>query len=216
MRLPQTPSKRLQDVFNTCLQDVFYKSSWRGLQDIFMKTSCGYVLKDKKMLYWGRLQYLFTKTNVWWVSLSCLSVVVCSVILHHKHSRSSSNLCWSLSKATSCGYNNSKYGQGKSGSTSQRTVCRQYVASGPPNMHCPPANAENRCTRNLTPRCGPLGRALSSAKLTNQRNMSAHPVVDVVYRPKTSTWLGQPSKQPGIFLNTLAETFVNPVAKQSS
>ena len=134
-------ARRLQDVFKTCFQDVFFKSSWRGLQDIFMKTSCSYVLKtyvlkDKKMLYWRRLQYVFTKTNVWWVSLSGLSVVVCSVILHRKHSRSSSSLCWSLRKATSCEHNNSKYGQGKSGPTSQRTVCRQYVASAPPNMHC--------------------------------------------------------------------------------
>ena len=93
----------------------------------------------------------------------------------------------SLRKATSCEHNNSKYGQGKSGPTSQRTVCRQYVASAPPNIHCPPANTENICTRNLTPRCGPLDRALSSTKLTNQRNMSAHPVVDVADRPKTST-----------------------------
>ena len=102
----KTFSKCLQDVFSTCLQDVFFKSSWRGLQDIFMKTSCSYVLKtyalkDKKMLYCRSLQYVFTKTNVWWVSLSGLSVAVCSVILHHKHSRRSSNLCWSLPKATS-------------------------------------------------------------------------------------------------------------------
>ena len=131
-------SRRVEDVFKTSWRPTSFlgfKSSGRGLQDIFMKTSCGYVLKDKKMLYWRRLQYVFTKTNVWWVSLSGLSVVVCSLILHHKHSRHSSNLCWSLHKATSCEHNNSKYGQGKSGPTSQswcvQTICNKYTTQHP-------------------------------------------------------------------------------------
>ena len=84
-RLP----RRLQDVFKTYLQYVFLKR----LQDVFKtssktssrracKTSCCYVfktssrqknedvLKDKKMLHWRRLQYVFSKTNVCWDSLS--------------------------------------------------------------------------------------------------------------------------------------------------
>ena len=36
IRLPQTSSR---------LQNVFFKSPWRGLQNIFMKSSCSYVLK---------------------------------------------------------------------------------------------------------------------------------------------------------------------------
>ena len=49
----KTFSRRLQDVFKTCLQDVLQLC----LQD---------VLEDKKMLHWRRLQYVFTKTNVCW------------------------------------------------------------------------------------------------------------------------------------------------------
>ena len=70
IRLPQTSSRRLRDMFarrlairsSRPLQDVFARRleimSSRRLQDVF-KT----IKKDKKMLQWTRLRYVFTKTN---------------------------------------------------------------------------------------------------------------------------------------------------------
>ena len=60
----KTSWRRLQNAFKTYLQYVFVKR----LQDVF-KTSCNYVFKTswkKKMLYWRRLQYVFTKANICW------------------------------------------------------------------------------------------------------------------------------------------------------
>ena len=50
-------TRRLEDVFKTYSRRRFAIMSWRRLED---------VLEDKKMLYWRRLQYVFTKTNVYW------------------------------------------------------------------------------------------------------------------------------------------------------
>ena len=59
----KTSSRRLQDIFKTCLQDVLQlclQDVLKSLQDVF---------EDKKMLHRRRLQYVLTKTNVWWEEL---------------------------------------------------------------------------------------------------------------------------------------------------
>ena len=73
INLPKTPSRLLEDVLKTCLQDVF-KAFSRRHQEVFqdvLKTfsrifSRGLqdVLEDKRVLHWRRLKYVFTKTNV--------------------------------------------------------------------------------------------------------------------------------------------------------
>ena len=63
-----------------------------------------------------------------------------------------------------------------SSQTSQRTVCRQYVASARPNMHyllvCRPLTLRTDTQGILHMRCCLFGWVLSSIKLTNQWNMS--------------------------------------------
>ena len=100
--------------------------------------------------------------------------------------------------------------------TSQKTVPRQYVASTPPSMHCLLVCrllALRTDAQGISlMRCSLFGWVLSSIKLTNQRNMSVNSVVD---RSKTSTWVRQPSNQPLIYLNRLAEVSVYLQAKET-
>ena len=67
-----------QDVFKTYLQYVFLKR----LQDVFARRLAIMssrrlqdVLEDKKMLHSRRLQYVFTKTNVCWVTTEAFTVL---------------------------------------------------------------------------------------------------------------------------------------------
>ena len=100
--------------------------------------------------------------------------------------------------------------------TSQKTVPRQYVASTPPSMHCLLVCrllALRMDAQGISlMRCSLFGWVLSSIKLTNQRNMSVNSVVD---RSKTSIWVRQPSNQPLIYLNRLAEVSVYLQAKET-
>ena len=73
-RLPRP----LEDVFKTYLQYVFLKR----LQDVFARRLAIMssrrlqdVLEDKKMLHSRRLQYVFTKTNVCWVTTEAFTVL---------------------------------------------------------------------------------------------------------------------------------------------
>ena len=90
----KTFSKRLQDAFKTCSKDVFFKSSWRDLQDIFMKMSCSYVLKTSWKTKKCYTKYVFKASSVRLHQNECLlgacigiSLVACSITLHHKHPR---------------------------------------------------------------------------------------------------------------------------------
>ena len=89
----------LQDVLKTFwrrLQDVFAKrlpkmssrrtcktSSSRRIEDV-LQLYLEDVLKDKKMLHWRRLQYLFTKTTVCLVRY-CFVQKIVSVKLHFRY-----------------------------------------------------------------------------------------------------------------------------------
>ena len=73
--LLKTSSRRLQDVFAIRLPKMSSKRLPRRLQDVFPRRLAIMssrrlldVLEDKKMLQWRRLQYVFTKTNVCWVT----------------------------------------------------------------------------------------------------------------------------------------------------
>ena len=93
-------SRCLQHVFTRCLQDVF-KTSSRHLQDlferrllqvVFMKMSCSYVLKTSWKTKKCYTKYVFKASSVRLHQNECLldqcisiSLVACSIILHHKH-----------------------------------------------------------------------------------------------------------------------------------
>ena len=82
--LCKASSRRSQDVFKTCLRDVFFKTSSRRLQEDVLQLCIKDVFKTswrchgrQKMLHWRRLQdffktssvrlqNIFTKTNVCW------------------------------------------------------------------------------------------------------------------------------------------------------
>ena len=69
-------SRRLQDIFKTCLQDIFLKVSARRLQEDTLQTRLEDLLKTSWKTknvtlkcyssWWRRLQHVFIKTNVCW------------------------------------------------------------------------------------------------------------------------------------------------------
>ena len=63
--LPNSSSRRLEENVlkkTSCLQNVFFKTSWRRLQEDFKKTPCKHVFKT----YATNLQHVFTKANFCW------------------------------------------------------------------------------------------------------------------------------------------------------
>ena len=73
---------RLQDVFKTCLQDVFLKTSWRHLEEDVLKTSGKEVLK----MCWRRLEDLFGRNfaNTSWRRLGRWKSALTKLILRYR------------------------------------------------------------------------------------------------------------------------------------
>ena len=129
----KTSWRRLQrDTF--CLPWPLLKTSSRRLQDVFAirlpktssrrvcKTSCNYVFKtscktkkcyseDVLKMSWRRLQYVFTKTNVCWVTFAdftiksctiCVSLLICSK--NSFPSSTDSDICINVYDKSSCNF----------------------------------------------------------------------------------------------------------------
>ena len=170
-------SGRLQHLFARCLLQVLLKRSSRHLHEDVLQLRLEDVRLERQK------NVILQKSSVRLHQDECLvgepiRSISCSLQCNSSPQAFQAlfQLMLESTQGNICEYNNSKYGQGKSGPTSQRTVYRQYAASAPPNTHSPPLPRP--------PNRGPPGLAPPSTKLTNQRNISAHPIVD---RPKTST-----------------------------
>ena len=210
---PKTSSRRLEDVFKTCLQNVFhkcleevFKMSSRRLREMYSRRVC-------KTSSSRRFQDVF-KTSSW----RCLAVMswrrlekeknatlkTSSVCLHENECLVGESI--SLSRSLQCNSSTQalpaplptcarvygrqyltniiivnmvmvSLGHISTSQTSQRTVCRQYVESTPPNMHCLLVRRSLTLTTDaqgiLLMRCCLFGCVLSSIKLTNQWNYAS-------------------------------------------
>ena len=175
-----------RDVFKTCLQDVFFKTFSRRFQDIFMKISCSYVLKTswkRKKCYTEDVFSMSSRKRMFsgWVYLSLSRSLQCN----------SSTQALPAPLPTCARVYGRQYltniiivnmvmvslGHISTSQTSQRTVCRQYVESTPPNMHCLLVRRSLTLTTDaqgiLLMRCCLFGCVLSSIKLTNQWNYAS-------------------------------------------
>ena len=203
---PKTSSRRLEDVFKTFLQNVFHKCleevfrmSSRRLREMYSRRVCktsssrrfqdvfkSYVLKTswkRKKCYTEDVFSMSSRKRMFsgWVYLSLSRSLQCN----------SSTQALPAPLPTCARVYGRQYltniiivnmvmvslGHISTSQTSQRTVCRQYVESTPPNMHCLLVRRSLTLTTDaqgiLLMRCCLFGCVLSSIKLTNQWNYAS-------------------------------------------